>query len=925
MSYSDAELIKRTLDGDETAFGFLVDKYKGAVHALAYRKLGDFHIAEEITQDTFLKAYQKLGTLKDPKLLPGWLYVIAARCCISWLRKNRLRFQSLDIVDKEQINSLAWAKYAGERVREEVHDALESLPESERTVLTLYYLAGLTCEEIARFMGTSRSAIKNRLYRARLCLKKEMTMIQETLGTFQLPSTLTQQIMGRIHRMKPTPAPSGKPSAPWKPLAPWLAATTLVVVALFVGLGVMQSARFRLPYSLDGSESAIIVELTEEPVFEMPMPKRTITKGYGRLNAGAIGIGNQSNGVALALAANSQEGEDTEEIGWTQTNGPYGGTVLTFLATPEGTLYAGTQGAGIFRSSDGGNSWTPVNTGMAVYEDNRIPTIFSLAIMGNTLYAGTGGDIFRSVSGGEEWQQITWFRNRGVDALAVIGNTLYAGRAEEGVLRSTDMGDSWTEVSMGLTDLHIRELAVMGTTLYAGTKDGAFRLLADDGNAWIPINAGLTAPRNNPEAIKKAMIKSGAPPVPISKFMIDRRVDSFAVSGGMLYMGMVNGLFCSVDKGKSWTQIGSETMKHSISALDVSGKNLYAGTFGGGVFRSTDGGDSWTEVSTGLTNHLIRSLLAVEGTIYVGTSGGVFRLVDGEDAWTEINNGLTNTTVSDLVFLGTTLYGSTGKGIVRTVDGGKSWAEINTGLTTSRGFPHVSELVVSGPTLYAATTFGPGGGVFRLEDGGDSWIEINPKLGRIHSLVVIGTTFYAGTSGKGVFRLEAGDDSWTNLGVPDERIESLAVSGTKLFAGAARGGVFRSVDGGKSWTQVNEGLTNGSIQDLVFVGTTLYAGTFGDGVFRSTDGGDSWMPINEGLTDTTITTLMVSGTTLYAGTHYHGVFRLEKDDDSWQPVGLMHRDVRSLAVSGRKIYAGTMDGGVFRIPLGKGQGFMNSD
>ena len=93
------ELIQRTLEGDESAFGFLVDKYKGSVHALAYRKLGNFHTAEEITQDTFLKAYQKLSTLKDPGRFPGWLYVIAARCCLSWLRQNRLQTESLDSVE----------------------------------------------------------------------------------------------------------------------------------------------------------------------------------------------------------------------------------------------------------------------------------------------------------------------------------------------------------------------------------------------------------------------------------------------------------------------------------------------------------------------------------------------------------------------------------------------------------------------------------------------------------------------------------------------------------------------------------------------------------------------------------------------------------------------------------------------------------
>jgi len=906
MSYSDAELIKRTLDGDETAFGFLVDKYKGAVHALAYRKVGDFHIAEEITQDTFLKAYQKLRTLKDPKHFSGWLYVIAARCCISFNRKKRLRFQSIESISRNQMDSLAWAKRADARVREEVHDALESLPESDRTVLTLYYLGGLTVEEIARFMGTSRVAIKNRLYRARLRLKKEMIeMIQETLGSFQLPSTLTQRIMERIHHLKPTPTPISKP------LTPWIAATTLVVVALFFGLGVMQSARFQLPYSLDNTESAMTVELTEAPILEIPMPKQTIGKGTGSPHTGYLGNGSQANDFALGLASNSQKGEDSEETGWTQTNGPYGGIVLTILATPKGTVYAGTQGAGVLRLSDSGNSWIPVNTGLTVYDGSI--GISSLVMMEDTLYAGLGFDIFRLTDDSDTWQWVTRFNNKSVTALAVMGNILYAGTHQYGVLRSTDAGNSWTEVNNGLTDLQIRRLAVMGTTLYAGTEDGAFRL-ADNGDSWIPINAGLTAPHYDMEEINRARTESGAIPVPIDKLAINRRVDSFAVLGDTLYMGMVNGLFRSVDKGNSWTKIDSESLNRSVSALSASGTTLYAGTFGGGVFRSTDGGDSWITINTGLTNRIIHSLLAVDGTLYVGTSGGgVFRLAGGEDSWLEINNGLTNTTVRNLVFLGNTLYGATDNGIVRTVDEGKSWTTINTGLMISQEFPYVSALVVSGPTLYAATTTGPRGGVFRLEDGGNSWIEVNSKLSRIRSLVVIGTTFYAGTSGDGIFRLETGDDSWTYLGVPNQYIESLAVSGTKLYAGTALGGIFRSVDGGKSWTQVNEGLTNRSIQSLVFVGTTLYAGTFGDGVFRSMDNGDSWAPINAGLTDTTITVLSVSGTTLYAGTHHHGVFRLEEGDDSWAPVGQMHRDVRSLAVSETTIYAGTMDGGVFRI------------
>ena len=266
MALHDAELIQRTLAGDESAFGFLVDKYKGSVHALAYRKLGDFHTAEEITQDTFLKAYQKLSTLKDPARFPGWLYVIAARCCISWLRQNRLQTESFDSL-KREMNTQSWAKYADARLHEEVHNALESLPESERTVLTLYYMAGMTCEEIGRFIGTSCGAIRDRLYRARIRLKEELTMIEETLGGFQLPPTVTQEIMRQIPNGSLNSAPTSKP------LTPWIVATALTVVALLIGLGIRQTATFQLPYSFNAPESAMMVEIVDAPIIEMPLSK----------------------------------------------------------------------------------------------------------------------------------------------------------------------------------------------------------------------------------------------------------------------------------------------------------------------------------------------------------------------------------------------------------------------------------------------------------------------------------------------------------------------------------------------------------------------------------------------------------------------------------------------------------------------------
>ena len=111
MASSDAELIQRALNGDDTAFGFLVDKYKDAVHAPAYRKTGNFHTAEDIAQETFLTAYQKLSTLKTWRHFPGWLYRIASRLCLMWHRKPQLTTQPFDTVERHQIDALARAKH----------------------------------------------------------------------------------------------------------------------------------------------------------------------------------------------------------------------------------------------------------------------------------------------------------------------------------------------------------------------------------------------------------------------------------------------------------------------------------------------------------------------------------------------------------------------------------------------------------------------------------------------------------------------------------------------------------------------------------------------------------------------------------------------------------------------------------------------
>ena len=910
MALHDAELIQRTLEGDESAFGFLVDKYKGSVHALAYRKLGDFHTAEEITQDTFLKAYQKLSTLKDPGRFPGWLYVIAARCCISWLRRNRVQVESFDNV-KREMSAQSWTKYADARLREEVHNALESLPESERTVLTLYYMVGMTCEEIGRFIGTSCGAIRDRLYRARIRLKEELTMIEETLGGFQLPPTLTQEIMRQIPNgsLNPTPTTS-------KPLAPWVAATALIMVTLLIGLGLKQATTFQLPYSFDAPESATMVEIVDAPIIEMPLSKLSQINQVGGVNGKKSGDRNRENDSVQGTAVDSQNDIASDKIGWTQTNGPYGGTIISLHATPEGILFAGTSEGGIFRSTDGGETWMSASEGLRVYENNTLPPIFALTQKGNILYAGTGRDLFCSTNDGDSWQQLTNFqRYWGISGVAFIGDTIYIGRyIEESVFFSNDNGKSWSQIDNGLTGRGGPKLFAIGTTLFAQTWHHVFRLKAGE-KSWTKLTLED----------------------PWKKVTVESNITEFAVSGEIIYAATADGdLLGSTNMGNWWQSIKPEARHDFNGKLAVLGNTLFyigSGIGGGWVFRSTDAGNSWRMFNTGLSDRSVLSIVVVsEKTLYVGTENGVLRSRDGGESWRETNTGIINTHIEDLVFFRNALYAVTADGIVKSADGGNSWMLMNEGLVASEG----GMLTVAGGKLYTATNETNYGlnpstsGIYSLADDGNSWIPVqtnmvssNNRIYVVNQLAISGETFYiVGQMGgkEWLYRWRAGENLWTQL-MPQQDLfgwGALAVSGRTVYIGATRGKLLRSVDEGDTWTEVSQNLPNWNQEigtyDLTFVGETIYAKA-GSGGGCSTDDGETWTPIIvAGLPGGYIQMQLVDDTTLY-GTSSHGVFRLTHGSDSWERIAPTQRDVTSLAYDGTTFYIGTHAEGVFQLSL----------
>ena len=289
--------------------------------------------------------------------------------------------------------------------------------------------------------------------------------------------------------------------------------------------------------------------------------------------------------------------------------------VVGCFAVSGTNLFAVNDYGGVYRSTDNGTSWTPVNSGLA----NAF--VLSLAVSGTDLFAGTvyGAGVFLSTDNGTSWTPVnSGLTNTYVLSFAVSGTNLFAGTFYgSGVFLSTNNGSSWTPVDSGLTNTNILSLAASETNLFAGTGAGVF-LSTDNGTLWTPVDSGLT----------------------------NTNVYSFAASGTNLFAGTDGGVFLSTNNGTSWTEVDSGLTNTTVSSFAVSGTNLFAGT-DGGVFLSTNNGTSWTEVDSGLTNTFVISLAVSGANLFAGTAdGGVWRRPLSELVSVKLNMGETPTRFS---------------------------------------------------------------------------------------------------------------------------------------------------------------------------------------------------------------------------------------------------------------------------------------
>lgn len=158
MPERDPQLVRRTLEGDRDAFGRLVERYGGLVHGVLLEIVRRPDEVEDLSQEVFCRAYEKLASLRQPEMFSPWLCRIATRMGVDWLRQRKVERQTVLVgpgrvvsVDLRPPDEMLEVRETAELL----WDAMDRLPPEYRRLVVLYHLEGCPQQEIARFMGLS--------------------------------------------------------------------------------------------------------------------------------------------------------------------------------------------------------------------------------------------------------------------------------------------------------------------------------------------------------------------------------------------------------------------------------------------------------------------------------------------------------------------------------------------------------------------------------------------------------------------------------------------------------------------------------------------------------------------------------------------------------------------------------------------------
>jgi photosystem II stability/assembly factor-like uncharacterized protein len=546
---------------------------------------------------------------------------------------------------------------------------------------------------------------------------------------------------------------------------------------------------------------------------------------------------------------------------------------ILFNPTDPAVLYASTgifdreafntEGVGILKSSDGGESWFPVNNGIPNNKGNRFLGFLEMHPTNpQILFAASGnnakgqGGIFRTRDGGGYWQQVLSGDNFTIVTFSPSNpQVVYAGSAAA-FYRSDDGGDNWQRFSKpgegcwGPPGLRpgVPISAVVDPqdpkVIFANNYGGGNFKSTDGAQTWVNSSKGYTGAHLHDIAVSPQ-------------------------NAAVVYTIGRSGPFRSLNKGDNWAGLTygpvvfAEWNSVVLDPVDPQ-QVLISDEHNGAILRSTDGGFNWTLVfrhplvyaGDPTNRHGFKAMAfspsnpsivyagmrkerrAIDGDMPLGPSYGMYKSTDSGRTWNPINNGLGTSLInihtvsihpsnSDIVYIGTWR-----DGVFKTSNGGMQWEPLNNGLQST----DVRALAIdpqNPQVLYAG--LGEGAGIFKSTNGGEQWGAINTgiQLQCPSSLMPVGKAI-PGISLNTFQRINQGIDYYL---VPWTSVWDIAVDPSNpqtLYAADHQSGVYLSPDGGSNWVPINEGLSTKAVTALALSanGKIVYAATEGGGVFR---------------------------------------------------------------------------------------------
>lgn len=487
---------------------------------------------------------------------------------------------------------------------------------------------------------------------------------------------------------------------------------------------------------------------------------------------------------------------------WEQTNGPAPSLPVQSYAANDSFLFAACKNnsnylnsssvfGDVYRTGDKGVTWQRADSGLPL---SASFSVYSVAVQGQYVYAGTNRGAWRSVDNGNSWVSVSTLH--GDSLVTMIGTTdnLVFAFTSSCIFRSSDHGNTWTSCMIGPSNLFFISFVNTGTALLA-----------------LDVYTGLYRSQNNGISWQNIQNVTGW--------------TTLINMGGHLFSYVNQYLIRSDDNGDNWTII-NDTLQSYI--LIVKGSSVFSGGFGY-FYRSDDLCNTWTSITNGIPLDYISSMGTDNSSVYVGTNDfGTYRTDNNGMSWSAANNGLTSKNVSAILkdSTGNLFTGTEGGGVFLSQNDGVTWNAVNSGLTNQ----DVRCFIKTGSYLFCGTH---GGGVFRSGNGGSSWTSVNTGINNlnVNTLVSHGTNLFAGTE-NGAWLSSDHGNTWSSIatGLSNTFITAFTLAGTQVFAGT-EAGVYRYSDTGSEWVKVSEMLPDTVVTALAASKTDLFAGIAGQGVW----------------------------------------------------------------------------------------------